>query len=221
MDEAIANVLASRGGVHQHVHTNAGAPVVSVFAERLEAMWAWGLISAVGVQWLAEGCVIDKVVSERTKHLASIGTAGAYSGNCRRDLLVLAVPRNSSLKPLPFTVPILDQEKIQLSKQCIVSPIQIVEHMFKGHNQLFHETFGTGKLDDFWNNVCPDDPKLIDHPMLAVKDWKSRAIPIVVHGDYGRFTRNSQNSLMVASWRPLLNEDFGVGTPERPSRVDA
>ena len=60
--------------------------------------------------------------------------------------------------------------------------------------------------------VRPDDPKLRGHPMLLRRGWQRRAIPIVVHGDGGRFTNNNKNSLMVVSWRPLLNPRFGIGT---------
>eukprot|EP00974_Lingulodinium_polyedra_P056808 5465434-Lingulodinium_polyedra.AAC.1 len=48
--------------------------------------------------------------------------------------------------------------------------------------------------------------------MLARRQWQRHAIPIVLHGDGGRFTTNNQNSLMIVSWRPLLNPRFGFGT---------
>ena len=44
------------------------------------------------------------------------------------------------------------------------------------------------------------------------RNWRNRAIPVVLHGDGARFTSNNANSLMVASWKPLLNELFYFGT---------
>ena len=45
------------------------------------------------------------------------------------------------------------------------------------------------------------------------------AIPIMIHGDYCEFTHNTQNSLMVASWRPLLHTRFEFGTCLRMTSI--
>ena len=148
-----------------------------------------------------------------TRKLAQIGTKGQYPGNCRRDLLAVSLPRGVACKAVAAQeVPIVKLGRILLSSQAVLSPIQIVEMMCKDYRFIFSDVFGLGCLERFWQQIDPNDPKLIDHPMLRLPDWQKRAIPIMVHGDGASFTSDSKNSLMVTSWRPLLNEHFDFGT---------
>ena len=60
--------------------------------------------------------------------------------------------------------------------------------------------------------------------MLGKPDWKRRAIPIIIHGDGGQYTKSNNNSLMVTSWKPLLNESFDSGIFllfTRPKNINA
>ena len=52
-------------------------------------------------------------------------------------------------------------------------------------------------LENFWNQVLPDDPRLIGHPMLQKPDWKQRAIPMILWGDGGAFTRRNNTLLAL------------------------
>lgn len=217
MDAAIAAVLGDRGGAHQRLqfqHLGESSSGRSHFAERIMLLWSWGVISANNVQWLAEGCVLDDTCSARTKELSRIGTSGQYSGNCRRDLLTIVLPRGAMCKPLQLRAPVLDANstRILLSQQSIVNPIQVVEMIYKSFHAQFRELFGVDRLSDFWGAVPADDPKLVGHPMLGFENWQQRAIPIVLHGDGAKFTVDHRNSLMVTSWRPLLCKNFEFGT---------
>ena len=98
-----------------------------------------------------------------------------------------------------------------MSNQMIISPIRLVEYMYKEFPLIFAELCGTKRLEQFWTSIPADDPKLISHPWFTLTIGK-RAIPIMIHGDYGKFTHNNQNSLMVASWRPLLNTNLDFGS---------
>ena len=212
MDESIARVLQRTRTFQQRFDAEHATfqpePNKSVLAHRLLQLWAWGLISAPTLQWLAEGCVLDGHAPREVVQLAKIGANGQYKGNCRRDLLRLVKP--SLGKPLSLVVPLLEKDKLNLTKQSVISPIQIFETFFFGHEELMHRLFGTNRLRTFWNSVRPNDPKLHRHPMLELEGWRDKAIPIVIHGDGAQFTRSG--SLLVASWRPLLNEDFDAGT---------
>ena len=82
MNEAIAEVLnRTQGHLPQTVQNK------SVFADRLLSLWAWGLLSATNVQWLAEGVVMDQGMTQQCKDFADIGSQGAQPGNCCRDFL--------------------------------------------------------------------------------------------------------------------------------------
>ena len=209
MNEAIAEVLSRTRG-----HLPDLRPIdqnKSVFADRLLSLWAWGLVSATNVQWLAEGVVMDKGVSQQCMDLANIGSRGAQPGNCRRDLL-RKLPEKGKCEPMiVHAVPLQINTKIVFCDQCIVSPVRVVDMFFRDFPSRFRETFGIAKLPEFWSSLDPNDPKLRSHPMLDKPDWQRRAIPIVIHGDGGQYTKSNNNSLMVTSWKPLLNESFDSG----------
>jgi len=59
--------------------------------------------------------------------------------------------------------------------------------------------------------VRPDDPKLLKlRRMTNIENWKDKAIPIVLHGDGGRFTQKDKNTLLCLSWKPLLARNFSL-----------
>ena len=219
MNAAIAEVLHGRGGSQQQVNfewATESPPRKSHFADRILQLWAWGALSAVDVQWLAEACVLDEVCAESTKQLARIGSNGKYPGNCRKQLLTIALPGSAvSCKSVPVRdVPIIDRRlnRLLVCDQAIISPIQVVEMMYKDYRDVFLEVFGLGLLEEFWRSFEDYDPQFVAHPMRRTRNWRTRAIPIILHGDGAKFTCESKNSLMVVSWRPLRNIHFDVGT---------
>ena len=80
----------------------------SVLAERLLEVAGWGRISPVVVQYLAEGGVRDGLAQEDIKHLAEIGSSGAFPGNCRRDLFRGVENSLSIPKPVNVTLPYVE-----------------------------------------------------------------------------------------------------------------
>ena len=58
-------------------------------------------------------------------------------------------------------------------------------------------------VESFWNQVRPDDPRLINNPITAQLDWKRRAVPLVLHGDGASFTMKN-NKLLAISFGFLL-----------------
>ena len=58
--------------------------------------------------------------------------------------------------------------------------------------------------------VLPDDPRLVGNPMVRVRDWMHKFVPMCLHGDGVRFTMKS-NSLMVTNISFLLPQGFSVG----------
>ena len=44
----------------------------------------------------------------------------------------------------------------------------------------------------------PDDPRLVGHPMLKKHNWKSKAVPLMLHGDGVSFTTGGQNLLAIS-----------------------
>ena len=78
---------------------------------------------------------------------------------------------------------------------------------------LQHESLGAeweqcfgceSKLKEFWVAQKPDDPKWKNHPAMAKKDYQTKAIPVVLHGDGASFQK--RDSLMTVSFQGLLRE---------------
>ena len=94
-------------------------------------------------------------------------------------------------------VPLHIKTKIVFCDQRIVSPVRVVDTIFKDSPFKFREMFSITKLPDVWSFLDTNDPKLRSHSMLSKPDWQSRAIPIVIHGDGEQYTKSNNNSLMV------------------------
>ena len=85
-------------------------------------------------------------------------------------------------------------------------PIILPNLLFESFHEHFPVKFqacrGAG-LRSFWDSVNPDDPRLVDNPMVEVDNWKDKFFPVTVHGDGARFNMRG-NSLMVVSMSFLL-----------------
>ena len=161
MNEAIAEVLKRTRG---YLPDPQPVQNKSVFADRLLSLWAWGLLSATNVQWLAEGAVMDQGVSQQCGDLADIGSQGGQPGNCRRDLL-RKLPEKGKCEPMIVnTVPLNIKTKIVFCDQGIVSPVRVVDMLFTDFPSRFRETFGIAKLPDFWSCLDTNVSKLRSTP---------------------------------------------------------
>ena len=175
-----------------------------------------GLASAPGVQTIASSAVEELLRAGATAHsdlqaLADIGHHGEYPGNTRRDL-ISRYPISKEL-PLPvmLDVPSLIsscQPEVQFEKCPVLMPHELFHSLWSNFNGHFTASFADG-LEQFWNSVPPDDPRLVRHPMLIDKpDWRRQAVPIVVHGDGVRFSQHG-NNLISVQWSFLLSSGWG------------
>src|SRR4051812_5833531 len=98
MDEAAqANCVRSfrRGGIRQRAlqmqEADTGVvPLISrsKLATALLQRWAWGELSAVGLQALAAAATADGLEHNDIVRLAALGSGGRHKGNCHRELHV-------------------------------------------------------------------------------------------------------------------------------------
>ena len=186
-DQAINQWLAeARGGRNQRLAQfeagfGRGRATESIAANTLTELWAIGLISAPLIQVLADAfCreiagVYNAVPTESMKRLARIGHFGIWTGNARRDLM-RQCPLNKLLpKPTYIRTPYVDLDGPQHVPSFMDMPILLPNLMFEQLWQHFEHVFAKGLgpgLAQFWNGVRPDDPRLIRHPMLNVKERK-------------------------------------------------
>ena len=111
LDRAIYAMLERQGGGAQMrdalQHMDAATHgVSSVLVRRLLKLWALGSLSANTLQWLAEGALEDGIDVPDVARLATLGTSGAYSGNCRRDLISRCFKDLCVPNPQKLTAPI-------------------------------------------------------------------------------------------------------------------
>ena len=221
--------MALRGGRLQILAAASTAgTLTSVLGERLVELRAWGRISAPMVQWLADGAMQDIQRAMETvpivpglplppppfqdlKSFSEIGSKGMYPGNMRRDLM-RHVPNSGKLpKPVLSLVPcfksrnnggVLDHTHVP-----VLHPHALFDALYHNFQPLFMRMIDGG-VQSFWDQVSPDDPKIIGHPMLEKPGWRQRAVPIILHGDGVQFTQRG-NSLMTIQWKFLQNVEWG------------
>ena len=149
MDPAIQSVLSNHGGCHQRLALPALPTAPSHLGDRLLQLWAWGVLSATNVQWLAEGSILDGADHEQLKQLANIGSHGSYPGNCRRDLLVMVHCTHAGVQPLPLDLPVIEGDRLVLRKYAMISPVRLCDYIFKRFPAVFRQLFGVDDLDTF------------------------------------------------------------------------
>ena len=67
-----------------------------------------------------------------------------------------------------------------------------------------------GNIERIWKQLANDDPRLANHPMLAIDDWERKAVPIILHLDAATFTKNQNAILAVMQGVSLLQStNFG------------
>ena len=201
--------MARRGGAAQRVweaESHGEDHPDSALVERLLELWAWGILSAPLTQWLAEGTVLDGNSRLDVVALASVGKAGTWAGNTRRDLLHRCLRDMDLPEPVQLRIPYIDKDNaLGWAVVPIVMPSQLCRGLYHKYPEHFQSLLGGG-LQNFLEQVDPQDPKLLGHPMLAKPNWKQCAIPLVLHGDGVMFVKQTGNTLMVLHFSFLLSK---------------
>ena len=197
----------------------------------LVSQWAWGQLSAVEVQRLAllawqDECEALSRCGQSVDHastslerLAKLGLSGQYPNNIHRELVgFLGEPG----LPPPLKVPIhvivqkprLRQPALQMHKLDFMLPHVEFANMYSQQKHVFEQIIlGGGEYplnnpEKFWAGVESNgDPRLTGHPLHQRHNWRSKAIPISVHGDAVPCVgigRAGTRSLDTYSWQSLF-----------------
>ena len=179
----------------------------SGLANKLLSLWSTGIFSATLIREIAHlamqgGCDHPEVIS-----LAKVGNWGAQTGNCHRQLLNQFCPQ--IMLPEAFQVKVKCQDpKTSLEKEdwaSIFLPHLQFAHLGEHYPMFFQKAFclGKGDLEKFWGGVEKvKDDRLKGHPMCLEKHWKTKVVPLFLHGDGVEY--QNRDSLMVWSWGCLL-----------------
>jgi hypothetical protein len=195
--------MLRRGGLRQRLRVDPPAHVPHAprqggnLAEALEQLWAWGVLSAPGVQLLALAAVKDGLSDTEILELSRCGSSGTQIGNISRDLTRRCgrteVPRLHSI-----TVPAISprtNEVLQVEAKLLL-PHQLFAHIGTTQPELF-ETFKGAGLRSFWAGaLAAGDPHLHAHPVLAREGYEDLAVPLFIYGDAAPFSKSDSIEVM-------------------------
>lgn len=177
------------------------APVQeSALVAELLHQWGEGEVSALAVQKLSLLAILDGAKNTELAEVAAMGTVGKWPANVSRELKQkfckdMVFPC-ASLVSTYFRDPKIS--KTVLEDMAIVRPDHLVHALSKLPAE-FDCFFGTSKLNVFWSQVeASGDPKLVDHPLTLLENWRDRVIPLWFHGDGVEFSE--RDSLQVFSF---------------------
>ena len=182
---------AARADALQAARAAAAAPPAAArcnLASSLLELWAWGSMSAAGLQKLAKASADDGSPSAATAALARIGCGGTQPSHCQRDMLRLL---RKHLPPQPRLASVIvplaggkDDEAARLVTQPYLPLRRVFAHSFLHYPDQFTKTWGTqAGAAAFWAGLRDDDPNAAEwRAALASKDL-SAVFPYAVHGD--------------------------------------
>lgn len=182
----------------------------SALASLLLEWVSWGTISFPMVREAAEAACKDGADSPHLRKLASLGGPHALSRNMRRDCLnnldiTFVEPEMVKLPMMPAK----GEKKVQYVDHPIILPHVLFQHLYDEHRDFFMHQIADAGPQFFWEQCPRDEPRLIDHPVRSVPDFKNRACPLVLHGDGAQYTTH-HDSIKSLQWS-FLGSD-GVGT---------
>ena len=182
----------------------------SHLARYLLEEFAFGGVSANQVQKLAWMAKRDGLQHTAVDKLASLGANGKHPGNCNRDLnQYMSKYLHPHVQPqidcVLIPLKILKGERLgtHLILHYYLAPHKLMSYMYKEFKNTFQDAIlgQEGAMEEFWSGIADDDPRAIqlanDHP-----DYKTKCIPIIIHGDGVPCTNN--HSLDTISFESIL-----------------
>ncbi|CAE7463162.1 unnamed protein product, partial [Symbiodinium sp. CCMP2592] len=161
----------------------------SGLAQFLEEAWAWGDLTPQQVQRIAALTKKDMLaagltesdVPGRLKKLAEIGTAGAHSNNCHRDLMAYLPGKCKLPRPFQEVLPF----KTGQSAQAFMLPHEVFSalyHHYPGYWQASFLPGGVPALQAFWKHF-DKHPCMADGTLADKDDFRKTCLPLALHGD--------------------------------------
>jgi len=203
----------------------------SSLAAHLILQWAWGQMSAVEVQILAQKAFADESQllaklgaaaghgSQSLKMLAKLGSNGRYPGNVHRELLnFMGAPETPQCFHASIHIvvqkPRLNVSVVQEISVPFLLPHVMFNYLFQHHRHLFDELYlgktpgGSCQLKAFWMEVCKrKDPRVRRHPAAQREDWMDLTVPISMHGDgvpCVAVGKSGTKSFDIFSWQGIM-----------------
>ena len=192
----------NRGEGHRQRAKRSRPPnLESSLANFLVQSWAWGDISPQLMHKCALHALIDVEAALRRQqdhrhqaidpefadltNLKNLGGGGIYSNNMHAQLLrKLSPTRMPPLGAMELPIRANSVAGFQLKPTKVLHPHQLSKAIRDNYPRAFVKRLcpGTAALQKFWD-IQDGNPQFANHPMKQVADWKTKAIPITLHGD--------------------------------------
>lgn len=179
----------------------------SIVSSVLLSKWAWGAISAPDLQELAAAIQMSGNSEEEVEMLASIGGQGTNEHH-HRDLMAKFCKNLAIPQPLNVDVPYMDHKGDKIHSDMGSTSMFLISmwmvSLFENHREHFDMIFLGQSLEEFWGKQDWTNPKLKNHPMKRMRNFASKCIPLLIHGDGAAF--HDRDSLVSVSISGLLKE---------------
>ena len=201
--------LGSVAEGHEPVRRKAGNLLESRLVTALLSLVAWGLVYPSTARWLAAEAVADGLQNVQVIKMSKLAAQGDSSQNTRRDMFRTFFSNPSVPKPMSLRVTLLDRTNRQFTgTTTLVSGFDLIQAIWQHHHEIFFDIFGSpNQLEEFWNSVQPDDPKLALLPahITCDADWKRKTFPMSIHGDAGPYNKKGSASIISVQCKPVLS----------------
>eukprot|EP00969_Alexandrium_andersonii_P336082 14854881-Alexandrium_andersonii.AAC.1 len=217
--EAKAPTAKAPGGHRQHIQWDASSSSAtpssssapsSHLARLLLQEWCWSGMSPIKMQQIAAAAMQDGAKGNDLQSLATLGSSGQQPKNCHRDLVQRLKP--PALGPAVYEIRLWYKFRFNVLKPFLVKcllPHRLFAYLFSKHSKVFHQKFlggGPATIEDFWT-AMRQHPAMRNHPMLSRGDYKSKCVPLGLHGDsvpVAGIGRKWVKSCLALSWQSLL-----------------
>ena len=181
-------------------------PDTSSLATTLLTRWGEGQLSAIDVQQFAQAAVQDGATHPELTWLAQIGSHGLHPGNASRDLKGKYL--KETLAPEPYSAKVslfTTKDRTATFEQNVdlLLPHEWFATLASSFGPWdFDEQLGAPLAPERWAAQDLNNPKISEHPLLDIADWRKIAIPVALHADGAQF--QERDSLLTISLKGLL-----------------
>ena len=147
---------------------------------------AWGNLSSPSVQEIAKAAVDDGLSHPHVIRLSKLGSSGKYPGKAHAELerALGNIPLTRSLSSLQLMLK-TTRMTLQRADQAILYPHVLFSTLWHQYPDVFRQSLCGGSFSNitkFWDAMS-SHPALSTHPMQEHPDFRSKVLPLALHGD--------------------------------------
>ena len=160
-----------------------------------------------------ESAVAGTLDMSEVDRIAALGASGTWKNNASRDLKnQLASPLLQSARHC-FQAPLRSHENRLVVKEYmteVLLPFELFAAIYEQFPDKFEKriTGPSGAIEEFWGDM-EHHPAVKSHPMRMQSDWRSKVVPLSMHGDdvpVAGVGKSWARLLNIYSWTSLVGK---------------